>query len=210
LLSPTLWIIEKKESHASLINPFLDHFAVRRFSSLEGSYPSSLPDLILINTDDYSYFPNSTSLPFGKTATFLWGKNSPSWVNKNPSLRIAKDLSQILDSIKDIHIETPNLSKIQLKNITLYLDRLYFTVCPDINEHHHLPFKEAQLLKFFMENPEVFFERLFIQKEIWGHLKVSPRTVDSHLSRLRCRLEFSEFTIQNIYGRGYRLTDSIR
>lgn len=70
-------------------------------------------------------------------------------------------------------------------------------------EEEHLSYKEARLLKLFMESPHKCWNRLELQEIVWNGLKVSPRTIDSHISRLRKKLRNTNTTIENRYGGGY-------
>lgn len=68
-----------------------------------------------------------------------------------------------------------------------------------------LPLKEAQLLKLFFERPGSCLTREEISAAVWTGVKVTPRTIDSHVCRLRKRLREAAIEIQSIYGDGYRL-----
>lgn len=69
-----------------------------------------------------------------------------------------------------------------------------------------LPLKEAQLLKLFLEKAGICLSRAEIQTVIWRNVKVTSRTIDSHVSRLRKRLRGAEAVIESVYGGGYILT----
>lgn len=65
--------------------------------------------------------------------------------------------------------------------------------------------KEGRLLKILMEMPETCISREHITSTIWPRTQVTPRTVDTHISRLRNRLQESEVSIESVYGGGYVL-----
>src|SRR5690606_1048952 len=71
---------------------------------------------------------------------------------------------------------------------------------------YELSLKEAKLLKLFMQQPQTCLPRQLIKEAVWGQVSVSPRTIDSQISRLRRRLASSGVQIENLYGDGYLLT----
>ena len=68
-----------------------------------------------------------------------------------------------------------------------------------------LPQKEMQLLKLLVNHCGRVICREEISSSIWSGIKVSPRTIDSHISRLRTKLVGSNVTIRSVYGGGYLL-----
>ena len=86
----------------------------------------------------------------------------------------------------------------------LSLDYAQFRVRSLISEEYNdLSHKEALLLRLFLEKPEIIHTREEIGKKVWGGAKVSPRTIDSQISRLRKKLCNSEISIENEYSLGY-------
>lgn len=70
--------------------------------------------------------------------------------------------------------------------------------------------REFELALFFFRNAGKIVSRSHILEAIWGigNQSVSTRTVDTHVSRLRKKLELSEengWTLSAIYQHGYRL-----
>lgn len=65
--------------------------------------------------------------------------------------------------------------------------------------------KEGRLLKMLLEMPETCISREQITSKIWPRTQVTPRTIDTHVSRLRNRLLQSEVSIESVYGGGYIL-----
>ena len=61
--------------------------------------------------------------------------------------------------------------------------------CPAKRFRVTLSHKEAQLLGLFFQNPERLIAREELRKEVWAGLAVSPRTIDSQISRLRKKIE---------------------
>ena len=94
----------------------------------------------------------------------------------------------------------------RMRAFGMELDLLTYTVkIIDSGETHALPPKEARLLRLLLSNPGECISRDFIAQAIWNGVKVGPRTIDSHVSRLRKRLEFTGVEISSKYGDGYTL-----
>ena len=73
-------------------------------------------------------------------------------------------------------------------------------------ENVALTFKEFEILKMFMSNPDVAFSREKLLSEVWGidYLGES-RTVDMHIKTLRQKLGESGKRIETVIGVGYRM-----
>lgn len=66
---------------------------------------------------------------------------------------------------------------------------------------------EYRLLLCFVRAPEKTFSRDNLLKEVWGNdTYVNDRTVDTHLSHLRKKLQGSCVSFETLKGEGYRLT----
>lgn len=65
---------------------------------------------------------------------------------------------------------------------------------------------EFDLLELFCSNPGRAFSREYLLERIWrDELDVGPRTVDTHIQRLRKKLGDADATIQTVWGLGYRV-----
>ena len=76
-------------------------------------------------------------------------------------------------------------------------------------EQVHLTPKEFDLLYFLASEPGTVFSRADIIRQVWGYESVSNdlRTVDTHVKRLRTKLEESfdvPWRIATVWGVGYR------
>lgn len=69
--------------------------------------------------------------------------------------------------------------------------------------------KEFALAGYLFQNPNKLFSRVHLLEKIWGFsAEIDTRTVDTHISRIRNKLNFSvqnNWDILTIYGYGYRL-----
>ena len=106
-----------------------------------------------------------------------------------------------------------NLSRVTSQYLNEHIHYKDLTLDPDnfeiINESGcvtKLTMKEGQLLKFFMRTPGKCFSRDDLKRDIWDGLKVSSRTIDSQVSRLRKALAGTSVTIESLYRQGYVLS----
>ena len=75
-------------------------------------------------------------------------------------------------------------------------------------EKVELTHKEFEILKLFMQNPNMVFSRDKLMSEIWSMDYIGEtRTVDMHIKTLRQKLGSSGGHIKTVIGVGYRLED---
>lgn len=73
-----------------------------------------------------------------------------------------------------------------------------------------LTYKEFEMLRLFMCNPDTVFSRNRLMNEIWGTDYVGEtRTVDMHIKTLRRKLGGAGGQIKTVIGVGYRLEDGV-
>ena len=73
-------------------------------------------------------------------------------------------------------------------------------------EKVELTHKEFEILKLFMQNPNMVFSRDKLMSEIWGMDYIGEtRTVDMHIKTLRQKLKGAGGQIKTVIGVGYRL-----
>ena len=66
---------------------------------------------------------------------------------------------------------------------------------------------EFNLLRFFVENFNRVLSRETILQAVWRDAAVTDRTVDTHMTSLRKKLQKSNLTFATLYGAGYVLKD---
>jgi hypothetical protein len=93
-------------------------------------------------------------------------------------------------------------SVLRYKDVVLDFTRLTLVLG---DKEETLPLKEGQLLKMLLERAGATCTREEISSRIWSGVCVTPRTIDSHVSRLRKKLKDATITIQGVYGDGYVL-----
>lgn len=94
-------------------------------------------------------------------------------------------------------------SNLQLGEITI--NRLSREVTID-NQLINLTNKEYELLYFLATNPKIVFNREQLLLKVWGYEQYGdPRTVDTHIKKLREKLGQHSNYISTIWGVGYKL-----
>ncbi len=80
------------------------------------------------------------------------------------------------------------------------------------NELVELTQKEFSLAAFFFRNAGRLLSRSHLLESVWGHnTEVNTRTLDTHISRLRKKLQFGPeigWQLKSMYRYGYRLEDA--
>lgn len=77
-------------------------------------------------------------------------------------------------------------------------------------ERVELTYKEFEILKLFMHNPNKVFSRDKLMSEIWGMDYIGEtRTVDMHIKTLRHKLRNAGGQIKTVIGVGYRLEKEV-
>jgi len=217
-----LWIVEKAKAQApTLAASLMGDFAVRVFASLESLARlvrvarGQRPDLLLVDLEDVTggerrlvelvdahlpATPVAVVAPAGATR-----EAAPPW---RSLVRLTRPLDALgLGAALDELIRGFGAGRgrhLRYRDVQLDCERHQCTVLPG-DEPVSLPLKEAQLLKLFLERPGVCLSRAEIQGAIWEDVTVTPRTIDSHVSRLRKRLQDAEAQIESVYGGGYVL-----
>lgn len=79
------------------------------------------------------------------------------------------------------------------------------------DEHVVLTQKEFELAAFFFRNAGRLLSRSHLLESVWGlNTEINTRTLDTHISRLRKKLQFGAETgwqLRSIYHHGYRLEE---
>lgn len=220
----TLWILEKHDqSKRSIASILMGDHAVRVFTSLKSLRlivslgVNRPPDVVIIDADDIS------------TANFDLQALGFADEVRRPILCVAErpyQNSWITDEINHFLVWVPKPinpfefnrflatfgkqkpgpenAHIRFKNIELDCESLTL-VNKDSDTKTFLTLKEAKILKLLLTNPHSCLSRDTIASLIWNDVRVTPRTIDSYISRIRAKLCEAEFSIHSIYGDGYIL-----
>ena len=80
------------------------------------------------------------------------------------------------------------------------------------NDRIDLTPKEFELMRLFLTNPGKAFSREELLEKVWGEsYKGYNRTIDSHINRLRLKIESSTNhpqIITTVWGVGYKLNET--
>lgn len=69
---------------------------------------------------------------------------------------------------------------------------------------------EFKILLTLSKNPEVIFSRDQIIDKVWGNdIYIADRTVDTHISHLRHKIQEASVRIETVVGEGYRLREHV-
>ncbi len=98
-------------------------------------------------------------------------------------------------------------SSLTIKHGNLEINKRHRTVSIN-NMDVDLTAKEYELLCYFAENPEVAFSRSDLLDQVWGYHQGYEHTVNSHINRLRGKLQkiSGREYIHTIWGVGYRFS----
>ena len=226
-----IWIIEHAEApHPRLASALIGDYAVRAFASLNSFIRllrlkrSQLPDLLLIDATTQRvtatqlrevldcHLPKTPIICVEaeppKMAGSVDDQHSANGAVENlhvyrrpfDGLRLSAFVEEILQTSE---ISNPR-SIVRYRGVMLDYHRLEYVVAPS-EVAVALPRREAQLLRLFLGRPGVCLSREEICELIWENVHVTPRTIDSHMSRLRQRLAGAEVEIVTVYGGGYML-----
>ena len=85
-------------------------------------------------------------------------------------------------------------------------------LCKDIDGNIKLTIKEYQLARYFFNYPNRVISRDMLLESIWTkNSSISTRTVDTHISRLRKKLQLDGslgWQLVSIYHKGYKLVNN--
>ncbi|MCX6128711.1 MAG: helix-turn-helix domain-containing protein [Proteobacteria bacterium] len=113
----------------------------------------------------------------------------------------------LLQEILRFGDESGPAAVLQLSDLLLDMDTMRLKLSPE-GEWQRLKPKEAQILRHLLRNPDRCLSHEDLVLAVWKDVRVSPRSMASHISRLRRILQGSQVEIRNVYGGGYQLCSS--
>ena len=212
-----VWVLEKpRPAQANLPDLLQGDFAVRAFASIRSflrlcRHRVQRPDLLFIRCEDFTDELHNLDqilvLQWEGLTRVYWGQfagtHGDVWVLPEDIWQeIPFLLQQILQSMRQEQRQTGVL---QLGDLCLDLDGQRLRILPEENWLRVAP-KEMQLLKLFVKNPDRCLSHEDLAQAVWRDIKVSTRSIASHISRLRRHLSSSSYGIRNVYGGGYQLS----
>ena len=215
-----IWVIESTPlQNTSVAEVLMGDFAVRVFASvkslkkLHGSAQKCMPDAIVVNIkagseeqsdldrllgDHFRDIPRAVLVDEIDACHHL---KSKVWVY--PRRFDPLHLSHFVRTL----VRTTGIKSgecLRFKDLIFDQEHFHLVIEPGL-EQQSVPPKEAKILKLLMKTPGRPISRQDMSETLWDGLKVSARSLDSHISRLRKRLAGSESQIDSIYGGGYVL-----
>jgi len=214
-----VWVVEKPNTNrSSAAEMLMGNFAVRAVASLSSlqrlmSLSKSVPpQVLIINLEESAYsvewmeslitydLPNCERLYIrSKDFALPLSLSSLEAELNGDEFLLSRRVDDLLNRRDKRYAHV-----VQYKGVKLdVLNSIISFVDEDRDES--IPRKETLILKVLFENPGSCTSREGLQESVWSGAVVSPRTINSHVSRLRKRLSSSGLTIESVYGGGYIL-----
>ncbi len=212
-----VWVLEKPgRLELSLAAVLHGDVAVRAFASIKnflklGRLSSVKPQAIVIHGDDFYddvenleklieiHWPESKVVVLASLA--LRGSTQAFFLDTAAFRELPFIMQRLLHRDK----EEPARC-LTLADLCLDYEGNRLRVLPE-GDWLHLTLKESQILRHLIRFHNRFLSHEDLCNEIWKDVKVSPKSVSAHISRLRRNLMASHLTIESIYGGGYRLVN---
>ena len=215
-----LWVIEKVGLEKPMARALQGDFAVRVFATVESYqkltrfHRGPVAEALVVNSEGMDQeslgrvlMPTQASPsqivivhpPGGRAAEDQDAGGSHHWIRESDDFQLSGALRALLNASRKAGRDV-----VKFRDVLFDFSKLALTYHSDL-EPITLPLKEAQLLKLFLERAGSCLSRAEISSTVWQGVKVTPRTIDSHVSRLRKRLAGASIEIQSIYGDGYIL-----
>lgn len=203
-----IWLLEKPNSKKQIAQRIQGSVALRlvaserSFGMLVKITPNNqLPNIILVNACDFRYSDLSfvkSKIPTAKLVK-VYDDSQDSLV-VNPGEVSASSLPFVIRTILEESESSQGLA-IDFETMTLSM--------PAYNCEVPISQKEAKIIKVFLASKESVVSRETLLESAWSGMKVSRSTVDSHISRLRKKLEYVPLEIESVYGGGYKLRQGV-
>ena len=226
-----IWLIEDhKKFGRSLAQILMGNFAVRLFGSLksfqqllkiEKKYKPNIliidselidgdiclcdstlscelediPRIYLIRDDQKSLLTCSTSISTAKSPVLFS-------LGELGDIEVAAKIRSFLE---ESYSSSRQNNIFKYRDICLDAEKNVVGTLPETPDKIDLTLTESRILRLLILNQGRCLSRESIRRYVWNGAKVSPRTIDSHVSRLRKHLLNAESTIESVYGGGYLL-----
>ncbi len=190
-----IWILENPNTAGPrLVDQLMGAFAVRAFASIEsleivlrcmtGAHPS-----VVVASDIYHdrlryILPASVKI-------LASDGNSPEGLTRSVQAILSR-------------CDKAEQSILKFRSVTLNTRQRKLRVEGEDIEFD-LPSKESEILAILIAHRGRVVARNQLADVLWSGTKVSARTLDSHISRLRQKLDGSDVTLEAVYGAGYIL-----
>jgi hypothetical protein len=209
-----VWLVEKaRRPEESSVARLIGDYAVRAFGSLATldklarTGRRARPDVLVVDVDDAAEeavrIESFVARRFPGTPTILVGgvegaSALPALPKPLDGMAFAAVVARALAG------GAARREVLRFRDVELDADRQRLRVAGQ-DSGTALPPKEVALMRLLLERAGACLTRDEITSSLWPGVKVAPRTIDCHVSRLRRRLEGAEVGIDSVYGDGYVL-----
>ena len=199
-----IWLLEKPTSLEPTAPILQGAVALRLVASIDSFHNlirigsgENLPEIVLVNYADFSN-QDIDRIRNGLSGITIVVIHNGSRVVESSGYQIvsANDIPFMLD---DLNTDVTAVDGIRIDFETMNL------ILAQDDQSISLSLKEAKIIKMLLGSEDKVVSRQDLLSEVWQGIKVSRSTLDSHISRLRRKLDYTSVEIEGIYGGGYRL-----
>jgi hypothetical protein len=212
----TIWVIENNAGDGSIALDLMGDFAVRRIASLaslfrlRGLHKELQPDMIIVSrTDENVADIRRIPAAFSRSEVYLvegvFGPGADSGAFKTIPTPFCP-IAFVRAFRKERSSERGGSSPAVHAYGELELDVIGQKITARATgEVISLTRKEALVLKKFFERPGACIGRETLLKDVWDGVRVTDRSIDAQICRLRKIVGDFGLTITSVYGQGYIL-----
>jgi DNA-binding response OmpR family regulator len=223
-----LWLLERPRHHHDSLSMMLQgSFAIRCIASLRSlmhlsRLESSLkPDILVIRLEDFpgqaltnvreslhSAQPQALKVFCGKglVDSSVQAADHEAFIDIANALSLPFHIHRLAHGVMARKPTTTREATEEMIGEALSFDFESLVIENKITgEMIRLSLKEAKILRLMLGLADRCVSREQIMAHVWPQVKVSKRTIDSHISRLRKRLNSLGLAIESRYGDGYVL-----
>lgn len=223
----TIWLVHLNRITAGhdLALGLIGDFAVRAFGSFQSFeqlvvMTKTLPDALVIDRSSHESIARTLqekllslvpTVPVFILSPFSAGQQLTQSIQDHKCVLVdsaisTHDLSVLIRSTlrSGVNGQPGSRKKIRFQDIELDVDHnlLHFVESGLVET---LTPKETRILATLVLAPGSSITRQDIKQNVWPNTKVSDRSIDSHISRIRSKLSSSRCAIESVYGAGYAI-----
>lgn len=210
----TVWVVEKNSTPYSIAMELMGDFAVRRIASLATLLrmrqleSTGKPDIVVFTeTGESKELLAAASRDFNGVMQFIM----PDLANRHCWIENFLVVNLPFCPIEFVRTARANEAPPQHRVRNLKFGDLELNLVSQrvnvISTNELLAFtkKELLVLTAFLRNPGKCIEREDLLREVWEGVRVSDRSIDAQICRLRKLIGNYGLTISCVYGQGYVL-----
>ena len=208
-----VWIVENPAPGPARITSLLCGFvAVRAFASVRSLMrvascdpliPGTNPRLILVDREQLPTITTEVQVADDiRKVVARNGWNEVQIIPVEPGDDVVERVRQALTIAPNRPSEFRTL---QMGDLLLNLDACKAS-CRACGQVETLSPTEGRILRFLLAHHDRTITRQEVIGSVWNGVKIAPRNLDAHVSRLRKRIAFCGVKIESAYGDGYRIS----